>query len=200
MTSQIILASESPRRYSLLKQIGLDFYTIPSNVKEYIIPEETPEQYVLRIAEGKALDIASKYPESWVIAADTIVYIDNIILGKPKDMKEAEEMLNRLCGREHLVFTGISVCNLKRQKGDKRVVKTSVKMKKLSASEIQWYVNTDEPYDKAGGYAAQGIGAVMIESINGSYTNVIGLPLCELFQMLIQLGVIEVSRSGIRVI
>lgn len=200
MTSRLILASESPRRYTLLKQIGIDFDAIPSKVKEDTICDETPEKYVLRIAEQKALGLARNYPESWIIAADTIVYIDNIILGKPKSTKEAEEMLNCLSGREHLVFTGIYVCNLKRQKSDKRVVKTSVKMKKLSPLEIQWYINTDEPYDKAGGYAVQGIGSVMIESINGSYTNVIGLPLCELFQMLLELGAIEVSHTGIRVI
>ncbi len=200
MTTQIILASESPRRYSLLKQMGLDFETIPSNVKEDAIPGETPEEYVLRIAEEKASGIMRRYPEAWIISADTIVYIDNIILGKPENMKDAEQMLSRLSGREHFVFTGIFVCNLRRQKSDKKVVKTGVKMKKLSPMEIQWYINTDEPYDKAGGYAAQGIGSVLIESINGSYTNVVGLPLCELFQMLMHLGAIEVSKSGIRVI
>ncbi len=200
MTTQIILASESPRRYSLLKQMGLDFETIPSSVKEDAIPGETPEEYVLRIAQEKASGIMRRYPEAWIISADTIVYIDNIILGKPENMKDAEQMLSRLSGREHFVFTGIFVCNLRRQKSDKRVVKTGVKMKKLSPMEIQWYINTDEPYDKAGGYAAQGIGSVLIESINGSYTNVVGLPLCEVFQMLMQLGAIEVSKSGIRVI
>jgi len=200
MTNRLILASESPRRYSLLKQVGLDFDVIPSQINEDIIFAENPEQYVIRIANKKALEVGSRYPENWVIAADTIVYIDNSILGKPKDTKEAKEMLLRLSGRQHSVFTGISICNLRKGKTNSMAVKTFVKMKNISPSEIEWYVNTEEPYDKAGGYAVQGIGSILIESIYGSYTNVIGLPLCELFQMLMQLGAIEISPLGIKII
>lgn len=201
MASSIILASESPRRYELLKLIGLDFNVIPSNVTEDLISSiKDPEQYVIQMAEKKALAIGKKNPDSWTIGADTIVYIDEMILGKPKDKNEAREMLKRLNGREHYVFTGLFVCNIKKGKEGRKVVKTTVKMRELSSSEIEWYVNSSEPYDKAGAYAAQGIGSIMIEYINGSYTNVIGLPLCELFQLLEKLGAIKVSQSGIEII
>jgi septum formation protein len=135
-----------------------------------------------------------------VIAADTIVYINHSILGKPKNREEAMEMLRRLSGQEHWVLTGFSVCYLKKGREDKGAVQTAVKVKSLTSAEMNWYVQTGEPYDKAGGYAIQGIGSFMIESIRGSYTNVVGLPLCELVQMLHRLGAITISESGIRMV
>jgi septum formation protein len=193
MGKRLILASASPRRYELLKQVGLDFEVIPSRVIEEYFQTETPQEHVLRLAEAKAKDIASRYPGRWVIAADTIVYINGIILGKPKNREEALEMLNRLSGQEHRVLTGFSVYHLEKGKGDKEAVQTAVKVKSLTSVEMEWYVQTGEPFDKAGGYAIQGMGSFMIESIRGSYTNVVGLPLCELLQMLYQLEAIKIS-------
>jgi septum formation protein len=108
-------------------------------------------------------------------------------------------MLHRLSGKEHQVLTGFSVHHVERGKGGREAVQTAVKMKKLTQSEIDWYIQTDEPYDKAGGYAIQGIGSFMIESIRGSYTNVVGLPVCELIQMLRRLGAITISECGMRI-
>jgi len=200
MGSRLILASKSPRRYELLKQVGLDFEVIPSRAMEDIVQKESPKEHVIRLAEAKARDIASGYPDRWVIAADTIVYINGSILGKPKSREEAMEMLHRLSGQEHWVLTGFSVFHLGEGKSDKEAVQTAVKMKTLSPTEMEWYVQTGEPFDKAGGYAIQGIGSFMIESIRGSYTNVVGLPLCELIQMLNRLGAIAISESGIRIV
>jgi septum formation protein len=191
MGNRLILASQSPRRYELLKQVGLDFDVIPSRVEEDYIKGESPRSHVLRLAEAKALDVGSEHPDRWVVAADTIVYVDHSILGKPRSREEAKKMLRRLSGKEHRVLTGLSVQHLERGKGDQDAVRTAVKVKKLTPSEIDWYVKTGEPCDKAGGYAIQGIGSFMIESIKGSYTNVVGLPICELIQMLSRLKAIR---------
>ena len=199
MKNRLILASESPRRYELLKQIGLDFKVVPSKVLEEFVQAESPRDHVIRLAEAKAREVANKYPDRWVVAADTIVCINGSILGKPKGREEAAEMLRRLSGQDHRVLTGFSVCRLEKGESDKEVVQTVVRMKPLTLEEIQWYVHTREPFDKAGGYAIQGIGSFMIESIQGSYTNVVGLPLCELVQMLTRLGVITISEFGVRI-
>jgi septum formation protein len=153
---------------------------------------------VIRLAEAKAFDIGNQFPEKWVIGADTIVYVDGIILGKPKDRKEALEMLRLISGKEHQVLTGISVRNCEKGRGDHEAIETAVRVKSLSPAEMDWYVRTGEPFDKAGGYGIQGIGSFMIESINGSYTNVVGLPLCELIQMLTRLEAIKISDFGVR--
>lgn len=199
MGSRLILASQSPRRFELLKKVGLDFEVIPSRVMEDIVQKESPKEHVIRLAEAKARDVASGYPDHWVIAADTIVYLDSSILGKPKNREEALAMLRCLSGQEHWVLTGFSVCHFGKGKSDKEAVQTAVKVKTLSPTEMEWYVRTGEPFDKAGGYAIQGIGSFMIESIRGSYTNVVGLPLCELIQMLYRLGAITISKLGIQV-
>jgi septum formation protein len=196
MNSQLILASKSPRRYELLKRVGLDFEVVPSRVIENFVQTESPQEHVLRLAEAKAREVASECPNRWVVAADTIVYINGSILGKPKNGEEAIEMLHRLSGQEHWVLTGFFVCHLRKGKSDKEAVQTAVRMKGLTAAEIEWYVKTGEPFDKAGGYAIQGIGSFMIESIHGSYTNVVGLPVCELIQMLNRLGAIEIADDG----
>jgi septum formation protein len=199
MNKRLILASKSPRRSELLKQVGLDFEVVPSRVKEDFVQKESPQEHVIRLAKAKAIDVATGHPDRWVIAADTIVYINGSILGKPKDQEEAVEMLRRLSGQEHWVLTGFFVYHLEKRKGDEEAVQTAVRVKSLTRSEMEWYVKTGEPFDKAGGYAIQGIGSFMIESIRGSYTNVVGLPLCELLQMLNRLGAITISESGIRV-
>lgn len=199
MPKGLILASSSPRRYELLKQLGLDFDVIPSKIEEDFVFDESPQEHVVRLAMEKALDVGNQFPHSWVIGADTIVYVDGTVLGKPKSHREAREMLQRLSGKEHQVFTGISVCHLQKEKSEREVVETKVRVKPLSQVEIEWYVDTGEPFDKAGGYGIQGLGSFMIESIHGSYTNVVGLPLCELMQMLTRLGALMISERGFRI-
>ena len=199
MANRLILASRSPRRYELLKQIGLHFDVIPSRVEENSTPGESPPEHVLRLAEAKSTDVGHQYPDSWVIAADTIVYIDSSVLGKPRDRGEAIQMMHRLSGKEHWVLTGFSVRHFEKRRSDRQAVQTAVKVKTLTPAEMEWYVKTGEPFDKAGGYAIQGIGSFMIESIRGSYTNVVGLPLCELIEMLNRLGAIAILDFGIRI-
>ncbi len=199
MADRFILASGSPRRYDLLKQVGLDFDVIPSGIEEDSLGIESPEEHVIRLAEAKALDVGSRHPDRWVIAADTIVYINGSILGKPKTTEETADMLRRLSGQEHWVLTGFSVRHLEKKKGDKEAVRTAVKMKDLGPEEMNWYIRTGEPFDKAGGYAIQGIGSFMIESIRGSYSNVVGLPVCELIEMLKRLKAITIAECGFRI-
>ena len=199
MKNGFVLASKSPRRIELLRQLGFEFDIIPSEIDEDLIQGEPPHEHVIRLAEAKALEIGSRYPDRWIIAADTAVFINGSILGKPKNGDEAVEMLSRLSGQEHLVLTGISAHHVRKEKGGHQAVQTTVKMKVLLPAETRWYVNTGEPFDKAGGYAIQGIGSFMIESIKGSYTNVVGLPLYELVQMLGDLGVLAISDCGFRI-
>jgi len=200
MANRLVLASRSPRRYELLKQMGLDFDVVPSCIEEGgLLPGEAPREHVLRLSEAKARDVGMHYPDAWVIGADTIVFVDGTVLGKPKNREEAMEMLRQLSGKEHSVLTGFSVNHIGRGKRDQEAVQTSVKVKPLTEAEIKWYVGTGEPFDKAGAYAIQGMGAFMIESIRGSYTNVVGLPVCELIQMLSRLGALTISKSGLRI-
>jgi septum formation protein len=199
MENGFALASKSPRRIELLRQLGFEFDIIPSEIDEDLIQGEPPHEHVIRLAEAKALEIGSRYPDRWIIAADTAVFINGSILGKPKNGDEAVEMLSRLSGQEHLVLTGVSAHHVRKGKGGRQAVQTAVKMKLLLPAEMRWYVNTGEPFDKAGGYAIQGIGAFMIESIKGSYTNVVGLPLYELIQMLSDLGALAISDRGFRI-
>lgn len=199
MANRLILASKSPRRYDLLKQLGLDFEVIPSKIEEDFVPNESPLEHVIRLAEAKALDVANQYQGRWVIGADTIVYVDGTILGKPKSREEALEMLRLISGKEHRVLSGICVSHLKKGKRERETVETAVRVKVLSPVEMDWYVRTGEPFDKAGGYGIQGIGSFMIESINGSYTNVVGLPLCELMQMLVRLGALRITHCKLQI-
>jgi nucleoside triphosphate pyrophosphatase len=199
MGNWLILASRSPRRYELLKQVGLEFDVIPSRIEEDFVKGESPRKHVLRLAEAKALDVGNRHPDHWVIAADTIVYVDHSILGKPKSREEAKKMLRRLSGKQHRVLTGFSVQHLEKGKGDREAVQTAVKVKKLTQAEMEWYVETGEPFDKAGGYAIQGMGSFMIESIKGSYTNVVGLPICELIQMMSRLGALRITHCKLKI-
>ena len=200
MASRLILASRSPRRYELLKQIGLHFDVVHSGIEEDFVRDESPREHVIRLSEEKARDVGQKYPNAWLLGADTVVYIDGIILGKPKTHEEAVDMLRRLSGQEHSVLTGFSVLNASKGKGERGAVETAVKVKSLSPVEMEWYVQTGEPFDKAGTYAIQGIGSFMIESIRGSYTNVVGLPVCEVTEMLVRLGAISISERGIQIL
>lgn len=187
---KIILASKSPRRRYLLTQAGLVFSVIPSGVDESAISVSSPALYAKELAVAKALDVSEKYPDSWVIAADTIVLIDGLILGKPDSRDHAREMLYRLSGQTHQVITGYCVSHKASEKCIINSVKTDVTFKKLSEKEIEWYIHTDEPFDKAGSYAIQGLGTFLVHSIHGSYTNVVGLPVCEVIECLIHEGVV----------
>ena len=186
----LILASQSPRRKYLLDQAGLQFKVIPSRVDESTVPMTSPESYVRLLAEQKAQDIARQYPDNYVIGADTIVLMDGTILGKPKSRDEARQMLTRLSGKTHQVLTGFAVCCTAGSYSYSDTVKTDVRFKNLAPEEIEWYIHTPEPFDKAGAYAIQGLGTFLVQSINGSYTNVVGLPICEIIELLLKEGII----------
>ncbi|MDM8549611.1 Maf family protein [Desulfobacterales bacterium HSG2] len=182
----LILASKSPRRRYLLEQAGLSFSVIPSSFDEDTIPLQSPELYVKVLAEAKAGEVAEKYPHNWVIGADTIVLIDDTILGKPASKEEARSMLKRLSGQTHHVLTGYSIICKAKNRNFSETVKTRVLFKSLTDQEIEWYIHTKEPFDKAGAYAIQGLGTFLVKSISGSYTNVVGLPVCEVIEFLIK--------------
>ncbi|MDX2480243.1 MAG: Maf family protein [Desulfuromusa sp.] len=191
MNQQIILASASPRRRELLQQIGLEFLVVPSNAEEKELPDETPEEHVVRLSLAKATEIANRQDISgrWFIGSDTIVLCDGQILGKPRDQSHAAVMLRQLSGREHRVLSGYAVID--RQTGQQRTeaVSTKVLFRQLTEAEITSYIATGEPADKAGAYAIQGFGVCFVARIEGSYTNVVGLPLCKLTLAMKELGV-----------
>ena len=185
----LILASKSARRRYLLKQAGLSFSVIPSGFDESSVPVTNPDNYVKVLAELKAKDISGRYPESWVIGADTVVVIGDQILGKPASRPDAREMLRSLSGQTHLVLTGYCICCKAKNRLFSETIKTEVLFKNLTDEEVEWYIHTKEPFDKAGAYAIQGLGTFLVKSINGSYTNVVGLPVCEVIEILIKEGV-----------
>lgn len=187
---QLILASTSPRRRYLLKQAGLSFVVIPADFDESSMPPTEPSLYVRKLAEAKARNVAVKHPQRWVIGADTIVLIGDTILGKPASKREARTMLKRLSGKTHQVLTGYAICCSAKERFFSETVQTDVCFKELTDTEIDWYIHTNEPFDKAGAYAIQGMGTFIVKSINGSYTNVVGLPVCEVISFLIREGVI----------
>ncbi len=192
----LILASASPRRIELLERVGLAFRVMPSGLEEAAQPGETPEESVLRLAAAKAEALARLHPDAWVLGADTIVVIDGRVLGKPADREEAKGMLRTLSGREHTVYTGFALLAGGGHRTIRRAVASSVLFKPISEEEMNWYVRSDEPYDKAGGYAVQGMGAFFIQEIRGSYTNVMGLPLCEVMEALREAGAIRFTDNG----
>jgi len=196
LTDQLILASASPRRAELLRLLGLAFEVIPSHLDETALEGEAPPEHVLRLSREKADGIAELFPEALVLGADTVVVIDGLVLGKPKTQEEAREMLARLSGREHIVFTGFSLISKQKNLQFSQVVQSAVLFKEIPEDEILWYVNSEEPYDKAGGYAVQGMGAFFIREIRGSYTNVMGLPLSEVVETLKDLGTLTFSGDS----
>jgi len=193
---KFILASSSPRRRELLASIGIDFDVMPSHVPEVHREGEAPEEYVARLSRDKANALAEAHPSRWVIAADTTVFLDDRLLEKPVDGADAARMLTTIAGQTHFVYTGVTLEHAASNYRETRVAETEVRMLPLSASEIDWYVRTGEPLDKAGAYAAQGVGAVFIDSIHGSYSNVVGLPLATLFQMLRRAGIDPLTVRG----
>jgi len=186
----LILASNSPRRKRLLKQIGLPFRSLPSDVDENQALGEPLVKAVL-LAEKKAKAVYSQSKESWILGADTMVVVGGRILGKPRDHEHIHSMLSRLSGKEHEVITGFCLLDPSGGMAHSEAITTLVKMKHLGEKEINAYVATGEPFGKAGGYAIQGVGAFMVESISGSYTNVVGLPVCALVKSLLALGALK---------
>jgi len=189
----MILASQSPRRKYLLEQAGLRFRVIPSPFDESSVEPTAPAPYVRRLAECKADDIATRYPEAWVIGADTIVAVDGHLLGKPSSRDAARHMLGRLSGKTHQVYTGFCICRHRDNLKFIDAVRTDVTFKELSENEIEWYIKTGEPFDKAGAYAIQGMGTFLVRGINGSYSNVVGLPVCEIIEILIREGIMDLE-------
>ena len=193
---KLILASKSPRRSNLLKQAGVTFSIIPSNFDESSVTMSDPESYVRRVAKSKTVDISKKHPDSWVLGADTIVLIDDCILGKPHSKDEARSMLKQLSGKTHQVITGYCLSCQTKNYFLSETAKTDVRFKTLRNEEIEWYIKTGEPFDKAGAYAIQGMGTCLVKSINGSYTNVVGLPVCEVIEFLIKEGIMELNLEN----
>ena len=184
-----VLASASPRRIELLKNIKIfPKITYPSEINEDIISKESPKKYCIRIAKNKALKALEKYPEEFILSADTIVFCSNKIFLKPKNKEEAKKFLAFFSGRKHNVLK--CVCLAKKNFIKVKKVLTKVTFKRLNAQEIEEYLLTNEWNDKAGAYAIQGYAEKFIKRINGSYSNVVGLPLFETYNLLNSQGLI----------
>ena len=190
---ELILASQSPRRHEVMRWMG-----IPCGTEVCTEPECVPDglscsETVMHLAKQKAEFALRLHPDACVIGADTVVYQDDEIIGKPKSEEEAIRTLHRMQGRSHTVFTGLAV--LKRGYEDVQYAATHVTFRKMTDREIRWYVSTGEPLDKAGSYGVQGLGCVFVESIEGNYFNVIGLPAPILYEMLLQAGAVSEDRK-----
>jgi septum formation protein len=185
----IILASASPRRKSLLEQIGLKFKVDPSDYEEKLEPGRDPREQAQMISLAKAESVASRHKNSIIIAADTFGVLNGKIIGKPHTEKEAKIMLKELSGKSHTVITGFTIIDTGNNKKISKSTETRVYFRELTPDEIDWYVSSGEPLDKAGAYAIQGLGAVVVEKIEGDYNNVIGLPLSDVTEALKEFGV-----------
>jgi septum formation protein len=194
----LCLASVSPRRRELLSQIGVPHVAVGADIDEAFVLGETPRDYVTRLARQKALAIRRSGQQLPVLAADTTVVVDGKVFGKPRDQVEAVDMLGELSGREHEVLTAVALADSRGVA--ERLSSSSVRFRKISREECQAYWQTGEPRDKAGGYAIQGLGAVFIESLRGSYSGVMGLPLFETGELLRAAGIAYwcAGRSGER--
>jgi septum formation protein len=187
-SNTLVLASASPRRSELLESAGISFCVVPADICEDPLPDEPPVDHVLRLAEGKARAAAQLSEGRFFLGADTIVLCDGEIMGKPKDQADAERMLKKLSGVPHEVVTGFAIFDRERNGAVQEAVRTKVFFKHLRDEEILSYIATGCPFDKAGGYAIQGGAAHMVKKIEGSYTNVVGLPLCEVVDALRIIG------------
>jgi septum formation protein len=192
---KIVLASQSPRRKELLGRMGLEFVTQASKIDESAFDGLEARELVATLSREKAQWIARQLDgETLVIGADTVVVRDGAALGKPKDAEDAVAMLLSLSGRDHQVCTGVTVC-----RGDRvltQVEETQVTFRDLTETEVRQYVSTGEPMDKAGAYGIQGLGGLLVEGIRGDYSNVVGLPVCRLGQMLKNFGVDCLALAG----
>ncbi len=185
----IILASASPRRREILEKTGLRFRVDESGCEEKITPGLSPRALARTLSRQKAGSVAAKYKSALVIGADTFIVLKSKILGKPHTAKEAIRMLKTLSGKVHTVITGFTIIDTERGRTISRSVKTRVYFKRLGSKDIEDYVKSGEPLDKAGGYAIQGLGAPLIEKIEGDFFNVVGLPLSALIKELKEFGV-----------
>lgn len=220
MAAPLALASSSPRRKELLERLGFQVRVVQAGVDEAQLGGELPEDYAKRLARTKVLaavrrlqatlynsdqearrqyaagapppSIRGDDPIRWVLGADTVVVLDDVIFGKPADVQEARETLSRLSGREHLVITAFCLYDLRRSREGIEAVRTVVRFKDLTRAEIDAYVSVGESMDKAGGYAVQGVGSYLVEHLQGSYTNVVGLPLCQVVEMMEAMGARDV--------
>lgn len=183
---RLVLASASPRRADLLRAAGIPFDVFPVEIDESFRSGEKPEHAVARVAQAKATAALASHPDAVVLGADTTVVARGEVLAKPADAADAARMLRLLSGRTHEVLTGVCLsCKGRRLV---HVEPTRVRMAQLGDSEIDWYVSTGEPFDKAGGYAVQGLASRFIEGIDGSYSNVVGLPISSVYELLKELG------------
>ena len=193
---RLVLASGSPRRKELLAQVGLDFAVEVSGVDETLRAGETPRAHTRRLARAKASAVAERRPGEWILGADTTVVIDGKILGKPRDAADAARMLRMIGGRWHVVFTSFCLMNAGDPRSVEETAESRVFFRALTGAEIRWYIASGEPMDKAGAYAVQGIGAALVQRIEGSYTNVVGLPLAETVTALERLGVLRLTGEA----
>ena len=192
---RLVLASASPRRAELLRLLGVAFEIRPADVDEAPRPGEPPADLAERLAREKALATAATGGPALVVAADTVVVLDGALLGKPRDRAEAALFVGRLAGRTHEVMTGLAVRAIPEETLDSEVVRSRVTFAPMRREEIAWYAESGEGLDKAGAYALQGIGAVFVQGVEGSYTNVIGLPMERLYPSLVRYGVLAIASS-----
>jgi len=189
---RLVLASASPRRAELLRAAGIEFDVIPADVDEAMDPEDQPDGYARRVAQLKAEAVISRALGRPILGADTIVIIDNEVLGKPADAHDARRMLRLLSGRQHTVMTAVCLVNPAAESGriQTRVVRTTVECAVLTEAEIDWYVASGEPMDKAGAYALQGLASRFVARIDGSYSNVVGLPVAVVYDLCKEAGLL----------
>jgi len=190
---RLILASASPRRAELLRAAGIDVDVRPADVDESVQPGEAPDRYASRVALAKARSISLEAPDRFVLGADTVVVVDDRILGKPTDSADARRMLRALSGRSHVVMTAVILirgAGLPGEMLDAQVERTVVEFAPLTSDEIEWYAATAEPMDKAGGYAIQGLASRFVTRIEGSYSNVVGLPVSLVYGMCKKAGLL----------
>lgn len=197
MKRNLILASASPRRRELLEKLNLNFESCPQDVDETLLPGEDALDYPLRTAMKKALAAAEGREHALVVAADTVVVVDDDILGKPVNAEDAKAMLSRLSGREHIVITGLGVVDTDSGRTLSAAEQTIVYFHPLSEDEIDTYIATGEPMDKAGAYGIQGTGSLLVRKIEGDYFNVMGLPLSRLYRLLQKTDADILKNTGI---
>lgn len=189
-TSELVLASGSPRRSAILGEMGIDFSVVVSGVDEASVVSE-PESLVVQLSELKAADVARQYPEKWILGGDTIVVVNGEVLGKPTDLEHARLMLEQLSGRIHSVIGGVTLMNASKGISESFLSESQVTFMELPEACIDQYVASKEGLDKAGAYAIQGDGQFFVERIVGSYTNIVGLDAQKTALLLLRQGVIE---------
>ena len=189
MFQKIILASGSPRRREIFRKLGINFQYITSEIEEKFDENLSVYEQVVKLAAMKAYKVANIYDEAFIVGADTVVYLENKIIGKPVDKVDAKNILKFLSGKMHEVITGVAIVNKREKIIERFYEKTEVYFKELKDEFIDWYIETEEPMDKAGAYGIQGIGSLLVEKIYGDYDNVVGLPAGRIFEIFGKLGI-----------